>query len=549
MEVLFNMTMEELIAENERLKMEAILKDKELLAKQAMIDDQKLRIDYLTADIAIMRDKKYGKSSEKLGKRFPDLFNYETFNEAEENTNPNEPEPSFDETEEKTVSFKVKNKKNKNLINRIKNIETQEIIHDLPEDEKICKACGSQMELIGYNTVEKLHYVPSKLKKVIHKYPKYMCKPCNEDEITNVVTSKCELPFPKTMIDSSIVANIMVEKYVKHVPLYRQEKLFKNIGLDVSRINLSNWFLAGADYLKPLFDLMHKDIKQNDIVLMDETTLNVLEIKNREKCYIWVMNSSKYDIPIKLYFYRENHKHKNIPELLEGAKVKYIQSDAYDGYTKLDGVTSVFCNAHSKRKYADIVKISNVVKAKGNTIDVVDNLAAQGVTYINRLYSVERRLAKKGAGLDEIYEVRNTESKAILDEYKDWLEEYVDVIPPKSKLGEAMAYSYNHFEELSNYLLDARLNIDNNASERMAKVAVLGRKNWLFCDTVRGAEGTCTALSVIETALANNLNVFEYLQYVLDRIYVTDTTDEEALRKLLPYSTDLPNYLKVKKSS
>ena len=84
---------------------------------------------------------------------------------------------------------------------------------------------------------------------------------------------------------------------------------------------------------------------------------------------------------------------------------------------------------------------------------------------------------------------------------------------------------------------------------RMAKVAVLGRKNWLFCDTVRGAEGTCTALSIIETALANNLNAFEYLQYVLDRIYVTDTTDEEALRKLLPYSTDLPNYLKVKKSS
>ena len=458
------MTMKELIEENNRLKMEALLKDKELLEKQAIIDDQKLRIDYLSADNEMMRNKKYGKSTDQLSKNYPNLFNYETFNEAEANANPSEPEPSFEDAEEKTVTFKVKNKKNKNLINRIKDIPTKEIIHDVAENDKYCDACGSKMELIGYNVVEKLHYTPAKLTKIIHKYPKYMCKECNLNEITNVATAKNELPFPKAMIDSSVVANIMVEKYVKHVPLYRQEKLYKNIGLEISRVNLSNWFLAGAEYLKPIVELMHKDIKQNDIVLMDETTLNVLEIKDREKCYIWVMNSSKYDIPIRLYFYRENRKHENIPQLLENSKVKYIQSDAYEGYRKLPDVTCAFCMAHAKRRYADIVKISNAAKKKDVKIEVVDNLAIEAINRINKLYSIERKLTKNKATLEEIHKVRNTDSRAVLDDYKAWLETYVNIIPPKTKLGEALKYNYNNIEELSNYLLDPRLSIDNNAS-------------------------------------------------------------------------------------
>lgn len=147
------------------------------------------------------------------------------------------------------------------------------------------------------------------------------------------------------MADSSLVAHVITEKFMKYVPLYRQEKFFSIKGLDIRRKNMSNWLMMATNYLRPLFELMHKDIIKNDIVLMDETTINVIT-NNRSQCYIWMINSSKYDIPILLYFFKKSREYNNALEILDGFKGHYVQSDCYQAYNDIPNVIDCCCLAH-----------------------------------------------------------------------------------------------------------------------------------------------------------------------------------------------------------
>ena len=218
--------------------------DSKLSALQLQIEDQKFQIEYLKQQINYLTHREYGRRSEQLDKQYPNLFNYDVFNEAEDNAaseNINEP-INPDTGEAQTVTFEVKGKKKKNLINRLDNLEVKTIIHDLPKEQKICDKCGTPLVKIGETETYKIKYIPAKLIKERHVYPTYKCENCFKDDITNIVKAPYDLAFPKSMISSSFVANMITDKFVKYVPLYRQEKLFRNVGLDISRQNLSNWF-------------------------------------------------------------------------------------------------------------------------------------------------------------------------------------------------------------------------------------------------------------------------------------------------------------------
>ena len=320
---------------------EALLKSKNeaerrLREEQLLVEDQKFQIQYLKEEINMLKHREYGRRSEQLDKQYPNLFNYDIFNEAEDNATSEEiNEPINVETgEPQVVTFEVKGKKKQNLINRLDKLEVKTIIHDIPEDEKICSECGSKLIKIGETETYKLRYIPAKLIKERHVYPTYKCENCYKDDITNIVKASYELPFPKSMVSSSFVANMITDKFLKYVPLYRQEKLFRNVGLDISRQNLSNWFIAGANELSPLVDLMHKDILKQDIIHADETVLQVIKTCKTE-CRIWGMASNKYaNEQIRLYFYRDNRRHDTGIELFNGFK-GYIQSDCYQAHDKV----------------------------------------------------------------------------------------------------------------------------------------------------------------------------------------------------------------------
>lgn len=508
----------------------------ELRETQLIVEDQKIQMEYMKQEIALLKSRKFDRRSEQLDKQYPNLFNYDVFNEAEDEANEvNEP-IDVETGEPQIITFEVKGTKKKNLINRIDKLKEVEIIHDLTDEEKICE-CGSTMVKIGESVTYKLKFVPAKLVKEKHIYLTYKCEECYKNDITNIVKAPYDLAFPKSMASSSLVANIITDKFAKYIPLYRQEKLFKNVGLDISRANMSNWFIAGANILKPLVDLMYKDILKNDIVHMDETTLTVIKSASNT-CYMWGLFSSKYDKPIKLYFYKDNRRHENASELLGGFK-GYVISDGYEAYNKVESCINVNCFAHARRKYAEIIKAF-----KGN---LTSSLCTEGIRFIDNLYKIEHMLENKKASIEEIYNVRQNESKKVLEEYKLWLDKNYPTVPPKTALGKAMAYSINNFDNLSNYILDGRLSIDNNLAERGMKNFVIGRKNFLFCFTENGANMSSVAYSIVETALANNLNVFEYLVYVFDTLAKINSNDVDNLRKLLPYSDDLPEYLKVKR--
>ncbi|MGM9971031.1 MAG: IS66 family transposase [Anaeroplasmataceae bacterium] len=516
--------------------------EKKLRAEQLLVEDQKFQIEYLKQQINYLTHKQYGRRSEQLDKEYPNLFNYDIFNEAEDNASSEEiNEPINVETgEPQVVTFEVKGKKKQNLINRLDKLEVKTIIHDIADSEKICGECGTPLVKIGETETFKLKYIPAKLIKERHVYPTYKCENCYKDDVTNIVKATYDLSFPKSMVSSSFVANMITDKFLKYVPLYRQEKLFRNVGLDISRQNLSNWFLVGAKELEPLVKLMHKDILLQDIIHADETILQVIE-SCKVECRIWGMASNKYaENQIRLYFYKDNRKHDTGIELFKGFK-GYIQSDCYQAYDKVPDATDVACIAHARRKYADFIKACKGELKESNSI------CLQGIKFLDDLYKIEHKLQKKNASIQEIYEVRNKESREILNNYKIWLDKTYPLLPPKGNLAKALYYSINNYDNLCNYLLDGRLAIDNNLAERCMKNFVIGRKNFLFCFTENGADMSAIAYSIVETAVANSLNVFEYLNFVFDTLPKINKNEEDSLRKLLPYSKDLPNYLKITK--
>lgn len=533
----------------DEIKNKADEMEKRALKAEALLEEQNFKIRYLELEVKMLQDAKYGKKADSaINGKQRDLFNYETFNEAEATANAEVTEPEIDNEETKEVKFTAKKKKN--LINRLENLKEEIIVHDISEEEKICKECGTALTKIGESKTIKLVYIPAKLVKQIHVYPKYKCEKCdNESTKTKIYESPYELAFPKTMVDSSIVAHIIVEKYLKYVPLYRQEKFYQNNGLDISRINLSNWVLSTKQYLKPIFDLMHKDVLKNDIALMDETTLNVLESKGSQN-YVWLLRSSKFDIPVILYFYKENREHHNASDILAGFKGHFVQSDGYEAYQKIDGVINVCCWEHAKRRFSNILKVTN----KNTTYKIMNTYCNTAIDYINKLYRIEKELRKSKASIKEIFDTRNEKSIPIINEYFKWLKSVDDIFPKTSKMYDAIHYSLNHETLLKNYCLDGRLEIDNNSSERSIKSLVLGRKNFLFCVSEVGAEVSTIIYSIVETAIANKLNVSEYLIYVFNNMAriiknseSEDKLDEAAIRKFLPYSETLPESLKVVK--
>ena len=532
----------------EDVKNKALEMEKRALQAEALLEEKNFRIKYLELEVKMLQNAKYGRKSDSaVNTEQRNLFNFETFNEAEATADIEVKDPEINNEETKEVKFIAKKKKN--LINRLENLTEETIIHDISEEEKICQECGTKLTKIGESKTIKLVYVPSKLIKQIHIYPKYKCEKCENESIkTKIYESPYELAFPKTMVDSSIVSRIIVEKYLKYVPLYRQEKFYQNNGLDISRINLSNWVLSTKQYLKPLFDLMHRDVLQNDIVLMDETTLNVLESEKSQN-YVWILRTSKFDIPTILYFYKESREHHNANDILTGFKGHFIQSDGYEAYQKIDGVTDVCCWEHAKRRFTNILKVTD----KNNTYKIMNSYCNTAIDYINKLYKIEKELRKSKASIKEIFDTRKEKSIPIINEYFKWLKSIDDIFPKSSKMYDAVHYSLNHEELLKNYCLDGRLEVDNNSSERAAKSLILGRKNFLFCVSEVGAEVSTIIYSIVETAIANQLNVNEYLIYVFNNMAKIiknsekDILDEETIRNLLPYSKTLPESLKVKK--
>ena len=383
----------------------------------------------------------------------------------------------------------------------------------LSDEERVCSICGENLVPIGREFVrDEIEVIPKKAVRVKIYREVYNCPECTkESDQANIV--KAEAPAPlieHSYATASLVVAVIYAKYVMGIPLYRQEKDWAELGVQLNRTTLSNWVITCAvRYVLPLIDRMHELLMKRDIVYADETTIQVLHEEGRratQKSYMWLICSGKEDnLPrIVIYSYRPTRAGENAKELLEGFEGHYLVCDGYQGYNKVSGVVRCSCLAHIRRKFHDAIP-------KENGKQVTGSIGMRGRNYCDTLFMWEREFA--GLSPEKRREKRLTHEKPVLEDFWKWLDEQKPT--SGSRLAKAVTYAKNQKEFMEHYLLDGRIEISNAIAENAVRPFAVGRRNWLFSNSVSGAMASAAFYSLIETAKINGLRIRPYLTEVL----------------------------------
>ena len=307
-------------------------------------------------------------------------------------------------------------------------------------------------------------------------------------------------------------AHIVTARYVDSLPLYRQEKQWRRMGIDLPRSTLAQWIIKVGQAVQPLINLLNDRLLAGDYLGMDETTLQVLKEPGRapqNKSYLWVRRGGPPDRPIILFDYDQSRGQTVPMRLLDGFE-GYLQTDGYEGYKQVcstSTITRLGCWAHVRRKFDEALKAQPHPDA--------DSLAGIGLRKIRALYRIEREAADLDD--DQRYAKRRHEALPRLNDLRAWLTTHLPLVPRQSALGKALNYAHTQWPSLIVYVERGDLSIDNNPVENVIRPFVVGRKNALFCDTVAGAHATANLYSVIETAKANMIGTVPLLEKAIHR--------------------------------
>lgn len=397
-----------------------------------------------------------------------------------------------------------------------------EVLHDI--DNKTCSCCGNALHRMGEEVSEQVEFIPAQIRVIKLVRPKYSCRTC-ERESTSVAIHIADVPpsiIPKSMATPSLLAQIVSNKMHYGLPLYRQEKMFAEAGIELSRQTMSRWLITCADKLQSLMLLMKAELLKQPVLWADETTLDVLNV-DKSTCYMWVYGcgvESSTGPKLVLFDYQDGRSGANAVKFLEGYS-GYLQVDGYAGYEQTSA-TLAGCWAHSRRKFIE----AQQAQGKGKT-----GKADWALNQIQKLYALESKL--KTQTFEVKKQQRQKLAAPLLKQMWDWLEKSKETVPENSAVGKAIYYAQNQWPKLIRYLEDGRLNIDNNRAERAVKPFVIGRKAWLFANTRTGATASATLYSMVETAKINGLEPYKYLTELFEKLPTANTP--EALATLLPY--------------
>ena len=479
------------------------------------------QVEQLMEAIRLSRKKLFGSSSEKMSGNGYEQMSL-LFNEAEAYLSV----PEKNETT--SVAAHTRQKRSSKLEEVLPEDVPVEIVeHRINTEDLECPSCGSEMIEIGKEVRRSLVMIPAQVKIREDWYYTYACKTCKE-ETPVAKTEKEPSVIPGSYSSAEAIAHIMVQKFVMGSPLYRQEQEWNRQGVKLSRQTMSNWILRAAeDWLKPVYEELHRKLVQHKVLHADETTLQVLREpwkSAQSKSYMWLYRTSgDAEHPIVLYEYSPNRKPKNAEEFLEDFK-GWLHADGYPGYHSLpEQIRVVGCWAHARRKFDEAVNSLPKQEQAGSA-------ALEGQRYCNALFALEKELA--GLTGEKRYKQRQERAKPILDALLAWAE--TKKAPPKSALGKALHYLREQWPWLIRYLEDGRLEISNNRAERSIKPFVMDRKNFLFANTPNGAQGSAIIFSMIETAKENGLDPFHYLVWVLQSTPGMNKTAPDWAAALMP---------------
>ena len=342
-------------------------------------------------------------------------------------------------------------------------------------------------------------------------------------------------PLGKSIASVALLAYLLVAKYADALPLYRLEKILKRYGGSITRTTMANWIIRLDRVFKPVINLLREHQLSADYLQADETRIQVLKesgkVATSDK-WMWLIRGGPPDKPVVLFEYDASRSEAVPVRLLDGFSGT-LQTDGYAGYNKVccdNTITRIGCWDHARRKFVEASKAAPARK-KGSKVSKAD----VAIGKIRKLYAIEERIK---ALTDEEKKLKRQElSIPLLKELKDWLETNLNRVPKDSLTFKAIYYTLNQWDSLTGYCEDGKLNISNALAENAIRPFALGRKNWLFSDTPRGAKASATCYSLIETAKANGLEPYKYLRHVLGEIAAAETVED--IEALLPWNVAL----------
>ena len=456
-------------------------------------------------------------------------------------------------TEEKTVHVPAHDRKAKRSKAEIyANLEHVENTIDLPESEKFDED-GIPLVYIGKEFVRStLQRTPPKM-----WIEDIFCKKYKSiKELENVCIIKPDIPAPlieHSYASSSIVSYIIINKYFAGLPLYRQEQIFKQEGVELSRTTMANWVITVSElYLEKLYLRLCKLIVQQPVIHADETPIQVLNEPGRraqQKSYMWVYATSKRaDIQIRCFSYENSRSGERANRFLKDFN-GFLISDGYGGYLKVE-VIRAGCWAHMRRKWAEAIP-------KGMPSE--SSTAAIGLKYCTQLFEFERQIEhlsddERAVERQKTHlkdknkpddEQEAPSAKEILLKYWEWID---SLGATTGKLKTAVTYAKKQKPYLETFLEHGEIEISNNQVENAIRPFVVGRKGWLFSDTVQGARASAVIYSLIETAKANNIKAGDWLEYILSTLperFAYDPND--CIDDLLPWTDEMQSKFKHEK--
>ena len=512
-----------------------------ILMMEGQMELMNENIERLIEQVRIANNYRFGKHSEKM-----DVIEEQLsfFDEAEATCDETLPEPEADEV----IEYVRRKKKNTRDIN----------LKDLPE-EVIPPYSVSEEELDSFygkgnwrrmpdETYKRLRHEPESWTVELHTVEVYVgTDGDHQDEFLRGKRPKDLLR--NSIVTPSLLASILNVKYVNSSALHRIEQEFQRNGVNISRQTMANWIIRCSEkYFKPFVERMKQELLELHVTQADETPTQVIQDSTHpnSKCYMWVHRSGELypDRKIVVYEYQKGRDH-NIPLEFYKDYKGILVTDGLQQYhlvdRKLDDLTNANCWAHARRSFADAVKAAD----KKESSAVRQSVAYQALQKIAEFYNADTELKQLPA--NERLQKRQSEIKPLVDDFFAWAKEQIllGTVPPKSETGKGLTYVINQEKYLRVFLEDGEVPIDNSASERAIRTFCLGKKNWMFHNTAKGASSSAMVYSISETAKLNELRPYYYFKYLLTEL--PKCCDEKGniepadLDYLMPWSESLPN--------
>lgn len=487
--------------------------------------------------VAYLTKQLFGKRSEKtssLSAGQVSLFDElpSVFDEVENAADAKLPEPDLEKEAAAFIKKRYKGQKK----DKLSQLEHVKRVYRRAEDDRSCDVCDTDLVVVGEEFVRsELEFIPAQIRVIDYYREALECRSCRKNGRPYI--EKAELPAPvilHSLASPSTLAWIMHQKFVNALPLYRQEAEWKMLGVELSRATMANWLMvATRDWLQPTAERLQEKLVKENYLHVDETPIQVLQEegrKNTTDSYMWVYSTGHYgNHSIRLFEYQPGRGGSYPKKFLKGFH-GYLHTDAYIGYDKVEKVIRCYCWAHVRRKFVDAIP--------KDTTSSEATVPAQGVAFCNQLFEVEKML--KELPPDQRQQERLAREIPMLEAFWVWAESMQHNLPPKCKTSEALLYALKHKTGLMNYLKDGNCSISNNLAENSIRPFTIGRKNWLFSGSPKGATASAIIYSLVETAKANGLSPYLYLEYILGDLPGTPFREyPEALDDYLPWNPDI----------